>query len=132
KKRSAVSGWAERRSHVPLPVHGSMATDDKSVEIAAVRLLARREHGTEELRRKLFAKGHAADSIDRVLQKLGAKRLVSDERFVASFVNHHSKRGQGPVRIRAELRQQGVGVDAIEQALGSADIEWNELAGDVR
>ena len=109
-----------------------MATDDKPVEIAAVRLLARREHGTQELKRKLAAKGHDADAIERVVQKLGAKRLVSDERFVTSFVHHHAKRGQGPVRIRTELRQQGIAIEAVEEALRSADVEWNALAGDVR
>src|SRR5690606_23160944 len=98
-------------------------TDDKPVEIAAVRLLARREHGTQELKRKLAAKGHDADAIERVVQKLGAKRLVSDERFVTSFVHHHAKRGQGPVRIRTELRQQGIAAEAVEEALRSADVE---------
>ncbi len=109
-----------------------MATDDKPVEIAAVRLLARREHGTQELKRKLAAKGHDADAIERVVQKLGAKRLVSDERFITSFVHHHAKRGQGPVRIRTELRQQGIAAEAVEEALRSAEVEWNALAGDVR
>ena len=109
-----------------------MTADDKSVEIAAVRLLARREHGVEELKRKLAAKGHDADAIERVVAALNAKRLVSDERFVTSFVHHHARRGQGPVRIRAELRQHGVADESIEQALRSAEIAWTELAADVR
>jgi regulatory protein len=109
-----------------------MASDDKSVEIAAVRLLARREHGTQELKRKLAAKGHDADAIERVVEKLGAKQLVSDDRFVAVFVHHHAKRGQGPVRIRAELRQQGIPDDSIERALLHADLEWDQLAAQVR
>jgi regulatory protein len=109
-----------------------MSTDDKRVETAAVRLLARREHGTEELKRKLAAKGHDADSISRVVEKLGAKRLVSDDRFVASFVHHHAKRGQGPIRIRAELRQQGITDEAIDRTLASAEVDWEQLARDVR
>lgn len=109
-----------------------MAADDKPVELAAVRLLARREHGTQELKRKLIAKGHDADAVGRVVEKLGAKRLVSDERFVTSFVHHHAKRGQGPVRIRNELRQQGIEADAVELALGSGDMDWEALAADVR
>jgi regulatory protein len=109
-----------------------MATDDKAVEIAAVRLLARREHGTEELKRKLAAKGHDAEAIDRVVEKLGAKRLVSDERFVSTFVHHHAKRGQGPVRIRTELRQQGIAADAVDEALRSADVDWEAVALEVR
>ncbi len=105
---------------------------EKKLEAAAVRLLARREHGTAELKRKLIQKGYGAESVERVVQKLGAKRLVSDERFVSSFVDHHAKRGQGPVRIKSELRQQGIEAESIEVALEGADIDWNELAGAVR
>lgn len=105
---------------------------DKKVEITAVRLLARREHGTDELKRKLIKKGFEAESVERVVQKLSAKRLVSDERFVANFVHHHAKRGQGPVRIRAELRQQGISAEPIEDALAAAEIDWAQLACEVR
>jgi regulatory protein len=97
-----------------------------------VRLLARREHSIEELRRKLLSKGYPPDTIEPVVQKLAGKRLVSDERFTSSFVHHHAKRGQGPVRIRAELRQQGIADPQVEEALRSADIDWVQLAREVR
>jgi len=97
-----------------------------------VRLLARREHSIEELRRKLLSKGYPPDTIEPVVQKLAGKRLVSDERFTSSFVHHHAKRGQGPVRIRAELRQQGIPDSQLEEALRSADIDWVQLAREVR
>ncbi|HJY38456.1 MAG TPA: regulatory protein RecX [Steroidobacteraceae bacterium] len=97
-----------------------------------MRLLTRREHSIEELRRKLLSKGYPPDTIEPVIQKLAGKRLVSDERFTSSFVHHHAKRGQGPVRIRAELRQQGIPDSQLEEALRSADIDWVQLARDVR
>ncbi|HEX4971788.1 MAG TPA: regulatory protein RecX [Steroidobacteraceae bacterium] len=97
-----------------------------------MRLLARREHSIEELRRKLLSKGYPPDTIEPVVQKLAGKRLVSDERFTSSFVHHHAKRGQGPVRIRAELRQQGIADPQVEEALRSADIDWVQLAREVR
>jgi regulatory protein len=105
---------------------------DKMVEAAAVRLLARREHSTQELRRKLLAKGHEAANVDAALEKLGAKRLVSDDRYVESFVSHHAQRGQGPVRIRAELRRQGIGDERIDRQLSVAPIDWKTLALQVR
>lgn len=105
---------------------------DKEVEIAAVRLLSRREHSTEELRRKLAAKGHPKATIDAVLDKLARKKWVSDERFASNYVHHHARRGQGPVRIRAELRQQGVADSHIEQEVGAAERDWNALAAEVR
>ena len=110
----------------------SSTADAKAVEAAAVRLLARREHSIEELRRKLLSKGYPPDTIEPVVQKLAGKRLVSDERFTSSFVHHHAKRGQGPVRIRAELRQQGIPDSQLEEALRSADIDWVQLAREVR
>jgi regulatory protein len=108
------------------------ADTDKKVEIAAVRLLARREHGTSELKRKLSAKGHEEGAVDRVLEKLGAKKLVSDERFVSTFVHHHARRGQGPVRIRAELRQQGIADSQIEQEIANSTVDWVGTASAVR
>ncbi len=110
--------------------------DEKSLqklaEITAVRLLARREHGVEELRRKLQGKGYPDGVIDFVITKLATRRLVSDERFTSSFVHHHAQRGQGPVRIRAELRQQGIAGEAIESALENTEADWAAQARAVR
>lgn len=116
----------------PFSPENAAGSDAKAVEAAAVRLLARREHSTEELRRKLLAKGYPPDTIEPVVQKLAGKRLVSDERFTSSFVHHHAKRGQGPVRIRAELRRQGIPDSQVEEALRRAEVDWAQLAGEVR
>jgi regulatory protein len=106
--------------------------DAKAVEAAAVRLLARREHSIEELRRKLLSRGYPPDTVEPVIQKLAGKRLVSDERFTSSFVHTHAKRGQGPVRIRAALRQQGISDSQVEEALQCAGVDWVQLAREVR
>jgi regulatory protein len=110
----------------------SSTADAKTVEAAAVRLLAGREHSTEELRRKLTRKGYPPEIIEPVIQKLAGKRLVSDERFTANFIHHHAKRGQGPVRIRAALRQQGIDEAQVEEALRCAGLDWAQLARQVR
>jgi regulatory protein len=106
----------------------SEAVSLKAIEIAAVRLLARREHSSEELGRKLESKGYPAEGVEAVVAKLREKRLVSDDRFASSFVHHHAQRGQGPIRIRAELRQQGVADALIEAQLKGADLDWVALA----
>ncbi len=107
-------------------------TDDKTTEIAAVRLLARREHSTRDLKRKLTGKGHDSESVERVVGKLSDKKLLSDERFAATFVLHHGRRGQGPVRIRAELRQQGASDEVIDAALAGAELDWADIASQTR
>lgn len=102
------------------------------MEQAAVALLARREHSVQELRRKLVAKRHPPGLVETVIDRLAAKKLVSDARFTSSFVHHHARRGQGPIRIRAELRQQGVDDAAISESLSQAEVDWGSLAMDVR
>ena len=87
----------------------SSTADAKAVEAAAVRLLARREHSTEELRRKLLAKGYRPDTIEPVILKLA-----------------------GPVRSRAELRQQGIPDSQVEEALRRAEVDWVERVREVR
>lgn len=106
--------------------------DEKTTEIAAVRLLARREHSRRDLTRKLEGKGHAPETVEHVVNKLAEKQVVSDERFASSFVTHHGRRGQGPVRIRAELRQQGATDEIIEAALARTELDWSEIATAVR
>ncbi|HLS79827.1 MAG TPA: regulatory protein RecX [Steroidobacter sp.] len=106
--------------------------DLQQLETAAVRLLARREYSSEELRRKLLARGGDPDKVQTVLDKLSATRMLSDQRYAASFVHHHTSRGQGPVRIRAELRQQGVNETLIEKQVDEAGADWATLAAQVR
>jgi len=106
--------------------------DDKQTEIAAVRLLTRREHSTKGLKRKLQGRGHDGDTVERVVEKLAGKNLVSDERFASNYVTYHARRGHGPVRIRADLRQQGAADAVIDAALAAAECDWEEIAGAVR
>lgn len=143
KSSGSQSGWrnspsARRRNRADRsesPQAGSDDADkkpDAATEIAAVRLLARREHSTRELQRKLQHRGHAPETVHRVVDKLASQKLVSDERFARSFVAHHGRRGQGPVRIRAELREQGAPEAIIEAALAEAEFDWAALAREVR
>lgn len=108
------------------------APDAGAIEAVAVGLLARREHSTEELKRKLQARGHSCEAVAAVVEKLAGKRLVCDERFVASFVHHHARRGQGPVRIRAELRRRGIAEAQISREIEGAELDWIRLAAQVR
>ena len=52
--------------------------------------------------------------------------MLSDERFAESFFQSRKNRGYGPLRIRNELKQRGVG-DQIFYPL-SNEIEWSEFA----
>jgi regulatory protein len=108
------------------------ADDPTAIRLDATRAQARREHSTQELKRKLIRKGYHEAAVAQVIETMSSKGLVSNSRFTASFVTHHAGRGQGPARIRAELRSQGVPDAEIDGALDSAEVDWIALACRVR
>jgi regulatory protein len=87
--------------------------------VAALDSLARRDHSTAELRRKLADKGYAAAIAEGVVDRLCDEKLVDDRRYVENFVSLHAARGQGPLRIRADLRKSGMQGELVEHALGA-------------
>jgi regulatory protein len=95
-------------------------------------MLARREHSEREISRKLAAKGYDEDVIADTVEGLITDGLLSNARFVESFVNSRYQRGQGPLKIRAELRERGIDDAAIDTCLEDYAGEWRELAGQVR
>ena len=108
-------------------------TDDiPSARASAIRLLTRREHSVDELRRKLKRRGYAAVTIDAVVTSLRDAESVSDVRFAQSFVRVRSERGQGPLRIRAELRDRGVTDVLADEVLTVASEFWLEHARKAR
>jgi regulatory protein len=98
----------------------------------AMNWLARREHTLAELRTRLAERDFPPAEIDAALAGLAAEGLVSDERFVESFVAARMRKGQGPVRVRLELQQRGVSPELIDRCLDPRDPEWVRLAREVR
>jgi regulatory protein len=114
------------------PQNEGRASEARVVRESAVRLLTRREHSTVELRRKLTARGHDAAVVESVIESLGQRALVSDARFLESFVRTRTERGVGPIRIRAELRERGLSDDAIDEAVTQTAEYWLERLERVR
>lgn len=96
-----------------------------AVRRTAMDLLARREHGRVELTRKLRQRGASIELIDSALDRLAEEGLLSESRYLDSFVSSKASSGYGPLRIREELAQRGLPRPAIEQALATADIDWS-------
>ena len=59
---------------------------------------------------------------------LEAENLLSDRRFTETFVASRSARGQGPLKIRYELRERGIGDDLAGQAMEGHRQRWCEQA----
>ena len=93
-----------------------------------MRLLTAREHSRQELRGKLCARGHPAELVEQVVDDLAKAGLQSDERFTGAYIESRVRRGSGPLRIHAELRERGIGDKLIAQQLeGFAGQWWDEL-----
>lgn len=99
------------------------------VRRAAMDLLARREHSRQELQRKL-ARRFAVDAevIFSVINQLTQEGLQSDQRLAEAFLRYRSNRGQGPLKIKAEMREKCIESDLIEQIFDEANIDWFDLA----
>lgn len=94
-------------------------------------LLARREHSLTELRAKLGERAFDAAEIDTALAELAREGLADERRFIEAFVASRIRKGHGPIRIRAELRERGIGDAAIEDGLAGV-CDWNAAARNVR
>jgi len=105
----------------------------RTVRVAAMDYLSRREHATQELFQKLLAKeDYEADEISEALARLTGQGLLSDERFTEAFIHQRINRGSGPLKIRSELRQKGISDAMIGAFLNERDAQWQEIALAVR
>lgn len=95
-----------------------------AVRRTAMDLLARREHGRVELTRKLRQRGAPPEMIETALDRLTEEGLLSETRYLESFVSYRARSGYGPLRIREELSQRGLQRSDIEQALRECGIDW--------
>ena len=102
-----------------------------AIRRTAMDLLARREHGRVELTRKLRQRGAEPELIDQELDRLTEEGLLSEARYLESFISYRSRSGYGPARIREELSQRGLQRSDIEGALRECGIDWQHLLLDV-
>lgn len=97
-------------------------------------LLVRREHSATELKRKLRGKGVEADELDAALEALQRQGFQDDRRYAEALIRSRALAGQGPVRIRAELRMNGVpsaDADAAFEAAEAGGLDWEAVAARV-
>ena len=100
----------------------------RAIRKTALDTLARREHSTLELKRKLDKKFGFTDLTHNVIEQLASEKLLSDERFAESYVNYRSGSGFGPQRIARELGERGVN-DTLARTLVTQDmIDWLAIA----
>lgn len=99
-----------------------------SIRLAAMNLLARREHSRQELTQKLsrrFPNESAQISVE--VDKLRGEGLQSDARMAESFIRSRISRGQGPIKISVELQGRGVSEQLTKRAIEDAGVDWLAL-----
>ncbi|UDU82469.1 recombination regulator RecX [Pseudomonas sp. HN2-3] len=102
-----------------------------AIRRTAMDLLARREHGRVELTRKLRQRGASDELIEPELDRLAEEGLLSEARYLESFIRYRSNSGYGPARIREELGQRGLARGDIDQALRESGVDWAQRLMDV-
>jgi len=113
------------------PAH---AADPNAAHLAAIGLLARRDFSSADLDRRLTERGFTREAVDDALAELKATNVLDDARFGQNLSAQRVRRGQGPARIRQELRRAGVAEDLIEAAAGPANggTDFARLARETR
>lgn len=97
----------------------------------ALALLVRREHSRKELGRKLAERGIDAEAASAAVARLTGDGWQSDLRFAEMLVRSRVAQGQGPVRIKAELRTHGIDGDSIDAAMEAFEGSWGQAARDL-
>jgi regulatory protein len=118
----------------PRPDKAAIAAeaDERTVKAAALALLAGRDFGRRELAERLTRRGYPAALVETVLAELVADKSLSEDRFLEQFVAQHAARGQGPMRIRMDLRERGIESGAVDLALAETEANWVESARQAR
>ncbi|TYL48674.1 regulatory protein RecX [Marinomonas sp. IMCC 4694] len=94
----------------------------------ALSFLSYREHGTKELATKLKNKGYPEEDIAKTLERLQDMNYLNDQRFADIFVRSRISKPLGVIRIMQELGQKGINSDIAKHAIEEADVDWFELA----
>lgn len=94
----------------------------------ALRWLARRPYGEEELRQRLRERtGAPPEVVEQALDRCRELGYLDDRAFAETMVRGRLLRdGWGPWRVRAELTQRGVAAPLVEAALAMVLVDNDE------
>lgn len=100
------------------------AEERSAIREACLRYLARRDHSSSELLKKVGRKGYRQSDIRDVIRDLLDQGLIDDRKFAQRYVTDKMELNRwGPKKIRAKLYQKGVDRDIIESVLAGISDE---------
>ena len=122
----------ELNSDLFAPEEDDRYTNPVEARKKAMDYLARREHSQRELVQKMAAKGFDNAVAQAAVEKLAAEGLQDDQRFVEVLVQSRVNQGKGPAKIQADLARRGLQSGLVDIVLEDCDVDWYELAREVR
>jgi|TARA_B100001250_G_scaffold72479_1_gene58908 regulatory protein len=105
-----------------------LTEEEKACKKKALDLLARREHSISELKHKLLDREFAIELVDRAIELLLKRNYLDDHRFAREFIDFKYSKGQGPIKIKSELKKKGVDKCLIDSLFNSLEYDWANLA----
>lgn len=88
---------------------------------SALDFLSRRDHGKQELYRKLLRK-HSKEAAQTAVEKAEELGLLDDERFAVHYAEElYTHKGYGGRRIMSALLEKGIAREIAENAVESLD-----------
>ena len=115
------------RRRLPGTANATAPGDSQAARLAAITLLARRDFACRELSERLSQQGFEAATAAGVVAELLSEGALDDGRYAHNYVAYRAGRGQGPLRIAAELRRHGLVDELIDAALATGP-DWGALA----
>jgi regulatory protein len=107
---------------------GSEKTGSQCAYERALLLLARRDHGVAELKRKLVEKGFPEINSDEAIERLLQQGLLDDVRFAEKIADASVRngRGVGP-KLFSDLIRKGISPDIARHAVEEAASRTHEF-----
>jgi regulatory protein len=99
----------------------------KEVEEICLRLLARREHSQKELLNKLALRGFSKDDAQPVIDELAEQGWQDDLRYAENYARFRIRKGHGPIRVKQELKQNGIAAFDLESIVREEAGSWMAL-----
>lgn len=87
----------------------------KLAKQAVVNLLARKGYLSQELEKKLSAKGFSPQAIDQAISSAKRGGYVDDAQELARFMRSEARKGRGPQMTLFKLKQKQVPEEALQQ-----------------
>jgi len=115
------------------PLTDHQAHDLNHAHAYAVKLLARRDYSSVDLKKKLQERGYTEHAFEVVVDDMVWNNQLNDERYGQNVVAYRARRGHGPARIRNQLQKSGISRESIDEAVkGEEAPDFLALARSVR